>query len=310
MNFTMHMPLATLGLLATTALAQAQTGAPQSDAPSASPAAEAASMPPPAAPTLAPPGEPRPPLPRWELGAVAFGARQPAYPGAETSTQRALVLPYLIYRGEVLRSDRGSVGLRAVKTATFELDIGFAASLGSSADNVPARRGMADIGMLVEAGPKLKINLSDVADGPGSSRIELPLRGVFDLDDDLQPRGVAFEPAWVASYRLPDRWTVSTSLGAMVASRKLNALFYEVRPSEVTATRPVYQAEAGLVAWRASLSFSRPLGRDLRVFAYLRQDSLAGAANRDSPLVKRNGGTTASIGLSWTLMRSERSAVD
>lgn len=249
-------------------------------------------------------------LPRWELGAIAFGAAQPAYPGSDVTAKRALVLPYFIYRGEVLRTDRNGLGLRAVKTARFELDVGFAASLGSNADSVPARRGMADIGMLVEAGPKLKINLNEVADGPGSSFIELPLRGVFDLDDDLQARGFAFEPAWVTRHRLPGRWVLSTSLGAMWGSRQLNALFYEVLPSEATATRPAYAARAGLVAWRAALSFSRPLSRDLRFFAYLRQDSLAGAANRASPLVARHSGTTASIGLSWTLMRSDEPAAD
>jgi outer membrane protein len=283
------------GLTLVTPLVHAQA------APAPDPGALASDAP--AAPT-------RPPLPRWELGVVGFGASQPAYPGAETSTQRALVLPYFVYRGEVLRTDRSSIGVRAVKTARFELDLGFSASLGSSADNVPARRGMADIGMLVEAGPQLKINLNDVTDGPGSSRIELPLRGVFDLDDDLQPRGVSFAPTWVTSHQLPARWTMSTSLGAVLGTRKLNALFYEVSPSEATAERPAYTAKAGLVNWRAGLSFSRPIDRDVRFFVYLRQDALAGAANRDSPLVKRNSGTTASIGLSWTLMRSSQSAAD
>ena len=40
-------------------------------------------------------------------------------------------LPFVIYRGEYLRIDRGTVGVRAIKTPRTEVDVGFAASLGS-----------------------------------------------------------------------------------------------------------------------------------------------------------------------------------
>ncbi len=252
----------------------------------------------------------RPPLPRWEAGVVSFGATQPAYPGADTATRRALVLPYLVYRGEYLRSDRGGVGVRAVKTARFELDVGFAGSLGSNAADVPARRGMANLGVLVEMGPQLKINLNDVADGPGSSRIELPLRGVFDLNDHLRLRGLAFEPQWTTSTRLPARWVASFNVGGVWGNRKLASTFYDVAPNEARFDRPAYAARGGLISLRAGLSLSRPLGRDLRLFTFVRQESLAGAANRDSPLVRRHSGTSAGVGLTWTLLRSSQMAAD
>jgi outer membrane protein len=247
-------------------------------------------------------------LPRWEAGVVGFGATQPAYPGADTNTSRALVLPYLVYRGEYLRSDRGGVGVRAVKTARLELDVGFAGSLGSNASDVDARRGMADIGILVEMGPQLKINLTDVADGPGSSRIELPLRGVFDLNDDLRFKGLAFNPTWVTTHGLPGRWAATWSVGAVWGSRKLTGTFYDVKANEVTATRPAYDASSGLIALRAGLSLSRPIGNTARFFTFVRQESLAGAANNDSPLVQRRSGTSAGLGISWSFLQSGQTA--
>lgn len=88
--------------------------------------------------------------PLWELGAAAFGVSQQAYPGAEDRERRALALPYLIYRGPLLRADRGNVGLRALKTERFELDIGFAGAFGSDSKDSDARRGLPDLGTLVE----------------------------------------------------------------------------------------------------------------------------------------------------------------
>ncbi|MFO1251920.1 MAG: hypothetical protein U1E77_12530 [Inhella sp.] len=70
---------------------------------------------------------PAAPPSRWELGAFTLGVSQQAYPGADQQVQRTLVLPYLLYRGPLLRSDGETTGLRALRTAQFEFDVGFAA---------------------------------------------------------------------------------------------------------------------------------------------------------------------------------------
>jgi MipA family protein len=43
---------------------------------------------------------------------------------------------------------------------------------------------------------------------------------------------------------------------------------------------------------------------DLRLFALGRLDSVAGGANRDSPLVRKTTGASAGVGLVYTLKRS------
>lgn len=258
------------------------------------------------------PGAPaRPALPLWETGVFAAGASQPAYPGADERTQRTLPLPYLIWRGPVLRADQGAVALRALRTPRFELNVGFGGSLGSSSDDVDARRGMSDLGTLVEAGPRLVWNL--VEPGPGGQapwRFDLPLRAVLDASDDLHHRGWALAPELVHERRLGGGWNAGLRFGPLIGDRRLADTFYGVDARHATPARQAYDARAGLVAWRLGLSLSRPLGDDLRLFAFTRLESVAGAANRASPLVRRDHGVAAGIGLAWTLARSSRAASD
>lgn len=248
--------------------------------------------------------------PLWEAGVLGTGVSQPAYPGAEERANLLLPLPYIIYRGKYLRIDRGTVGVRAIKTPRTELDVGFAASLGSRADNIEVRRGMDDLGILVEFGPRLKIDLGDMSDELHQSRLQFALRGVFDINDHLSYRGIALEPAWVNDFTVPQSWATTISIGAVLGNQQLVDTFYRVTPAEATATRPAYNAQSGLISTRASILSTRMLNRDVRFFGFLRFDSVAGAANYDGPLVKKDNGWSAAIGLMWTLARSQQGAND
>ncbi len=250
--------------------------------------------------------------PKWELGGFAFAVSQQAYPGADQQASGAIALPFFIYRGEILRADRGNLGLRAFKSAEFEFDLGAGASLGSNSRDIEARRGMPDLGTLIEFGPRLKWKLGPAGAAPGAGRwqLELPLRGVFDLSDGFTSRGIAFEPELQYSRHSQSGWTYSASVGAVLGSRRLTEHFYAVAPAYATTTRPAYEARAGLIAWRLGLNVVRPLSADWRLFVFGRVDSVAGAANASSPLVKRNTGASAGIGLSWTWLRSSERAAD
>ena len=253
-------------------------------------------------------------LPLWELGAFAFGVSQQAYPGSDEQLTRGLLLPYGQYRGRFFRADRETAGLRAVKTPVYELDVGVSASFGGSSSEIGARRGMPALGTLAEFGPRLKINLGSGSTGAdadrsaGRWRLELPLRGVFDLSDGATHRGMVFEPEINFQSRSLGGYGVAVSLGAIVGDRRLNRTFYGVAPIYALPDRPAYEAKSGLVAWRLSASVSRTLTPDWRVVGFARFDSVAGAANEASPLVRRTTGATVGVGLSYTWLRSEARA--
>lgn len=252
----------------------------------------------------------RPAAPLWELGLAAGGLSQPAYPGSDEQARRALVLPYAIYRGRVLRADRDGAGLRAVRTDHFELDLSFAGSLSTGSRELRAREGMARLGTLVEAGPVARwFPLGREARDRVS--VELPLRAVMEARDPGRHRGFALEPR-LALARRPggEGWGYGLSIAALLGDRRLGSTFYAVAPDEVRPDRPAYAARAGLIAWRVGATAATQLTPDLRLFVFGRVDSVAGAANRDSPLVRRTTGASLGLGLTYTLARSSRPAGD
>lgn len=250
-----------------------------------------------------------PVLPRWEAGALGLLISQQAYPGADQQVQRQLVLPYLVYRGPVLRADRGTAGIRAVQGDSFELDIGASGALGSSAQRIEARRGMPDLGTLVEFGPRLRWTLHRAPDG-SRWRFDLPVRSVHDLSDGLERRGTAIEPEIKWQGLVGGGYFVNTGLSAVLGDRSLAQTFYGVAPSQATVMRPAYSAKAGLITWRLAGAVGWRLSPNWNAFTYARVDSVSGAANESSPLVRQTTGVSAGVGLSYVWQRSSLPGVD
>ncbi|MGB9108894.1 MAG: MipA/OmpV family protein [Telluria sp.] len=247
-------------------------------------------------------------LPLWEAGIGAAAFSTPAYPGADDRSNRALALPYLLYRGKVLRVDQGGIGARLVNTDKLEFDVGFAGALPSHANDVDARRGMPDLGTLVEFGPRVKYKFADLGE-QGRLRVELPLRAVIEARSGLRRQGWTMEPRLVWEQRGEGaRWTMEAQLGAVFGDERINRYFYEVAPQYATAERPAYRAESGLMLVRTGLFGTVRLNPDLRMFGFVRYETYAGAANQDSPLMKKNTGASAGIGFAWTFARSREQA--
>lgn len=247
-------------------------------------------------------------LPLWEAGIGAAGFSTPAYPGAEDRSNRGLVLPFLIYRGKVFRADRNGVGARLLNTDKLEFDIGFSGSLPAHSDDVEARRGMPDLGTLLEFGPRLKYKFAELGE-QGRVRFELPLRAVIEARGGLRRQGWTMEPRLVWERRGEGaRWTLDAQLGAVFGDRRVNRYFYEVAPEYATAARPVYHADAGLMLVRTGVGGSWRLNRDLRLFSSVRYELYSGAANKDSPLMRKSSGASAFVGMVWTFARSQQQA--
>jgi MipA family protein len=264
-------------------------------------------------PAAAQDGPAEPPKPLWELGAVGIVSNQQAYPGADQQVQRTVLLPFGIYRGRFLRAENNTIGVRALKTPTTELDIGFAGSFGSRSSDSRVRQGMPDLGTLVEFGPRLNWKLGPATlplVGTGRVQAQFPLRGVFDLSDRMRYRGIAFEPELSWGTRVAGGHSWGFSVGALVGDEKLADTFYAVDPVYARPGRPAYDAKAGLIAWRGGVSGGYRIAPDWLLFAYARVDTVAGARNRASPLVQRTTGASAGIGFSWTFARSDEKVAD
>ena len=247
-------------------------------------------------------------LPLWELGIGAAAISTPAYPGADDRSTRGLVLPFILYRGDILRADQSGIGARLFRSDRLEFDVGLAGSLPSDSDEVDARAGMPDLGTLLEFGPRLKIKLAEL-DRASRLRAELPLRAVLEARGGLRRQGWTFEPRLV--YERAGEggaWTFQGQLSAVMGDKRIHRYFYEVAPQYATAARPDYVADAGLMLVRLGVFVTRRINEDLRLFGFLRHESYRGAANRDSPLHLRDNGVSGGFGFAWTWKRSSRRA--
>jgi outer membrane scaffolding protein for murein synthesis (MipA/OmpV family) len=248
------------------------------------------------------------PLPLWELGVFAGTATTPAYPGSADRASRTLALPIFVYRGEVLRMERGDVGARLFSSNDVELDLGFSASLPATSDDLSARKGMSDLGTLVEFGPRVKFTLARPA--PGTRvRLELPVRAVLEFNNGVRQQGYAFEPELGLEVRdVGAGWSLGATASLVFGDKDLNNYFYGVSAPFATAVRPAFDAKAGLITTRLGVTTSRSLTPDVRVFGFVRYEWMEGAANKASALFQQTTGTSVGLGLVWTIGRSEQTA--
>ena len=259
------------------------------------------------------PTRPKEPLPLWELGLVGIAAYQPAYPGSDQDFARFRVLPFGIYRGSLLHADGNGIGLRAFRSPRFEWDVSGSGSFGSSANRVRAREGMPSIGTLVEIGPAAKVNLGDlVVSGrePRITQLELPIRAVFDVSHHFDHRGFTFEPRLSHTAWQGPQFALVVSASALMADRALNKMYYGVDAPYATADRPEYDAKAGLIATRLSASLRHRINSTLRLAYFAHVETVRGAANEASPLVRSKQDAGIGVSLIWGVWHSAESGVE
>ena len=240
--------------------------------------------------------------PLWELGVGLAGLRLPHYRGADQSHGLALPLPYVVYRGDILRADRD--GARAVlfESDRLDFDLSLAASAPTRSRDNRARSGMPDLAPTVELGPNLNYTLQQTAHW--KLQLRLPLRVALSLQSPPRDAGWLAAPQLNLDWR-QGGWNVGALAGPLWGSRRHHARLYDVAPEYSTATRAAYRSEGGPAGWQATVGVSRRWG-DVWTGAFVRADSLAGARFADSPLVQRERNLSFGLALSWVLARSAR----
>jgi len=254
----------------------------------------------------------RPRLPLWELGFGVAGLSLPNYRGADQRSGYLLPLPYLIYRGTFLRSDRDGARAVFVDTERVEVDLSVSGSAPAKSDASGARAGMADLPASFELGPNLNLTLWRERAGPRAEvahlDVRLPVRAAITVQRSPRSIGWVFAPN--LNLDLPgavDRWNLGLAAGPQWGSRAYHQHYYGVNAADAVSTatlqRPAYQARGGYAGWYALVAMSRRFERAW-VGGYVRYDRLAGAVFDDSPLVRRRQGVSAGIGVAWVFANS------
>ena len=90
----------------------------------------------------------------------------------------------------------------------------------------------------------------------------------------------------------------------MFADRRYHDYFYSVAPQYATRTRPGIPRPSGGYAGTQTLAALSKRFPKFWVGAYMRYDTLAGAAFVDSPLVQRKSYWSAGFGFAWMIRKS------
>ncbi len=254
--------------------------------------------------------------PLWELGAGAGVLVQPHYPGSSQHQTRGLGLPYVVYRGDVLRIGDGQTA-RAVAAENnfYELSLSFAAAFDADSDGNELREGMPDLDFIFEVGPQLVFSLADFQFSDTSySELELSLQARAALSTDfsgVDHHGYVFEP--MLRYRhyglLSPQLEATVSIRPVWATRDVHGYFYDVETEFATATRTPFEASSGYFGTGVNFSGTWHINDKARIIAGIQTSFHHGAENRDSPLFEDDFTVGAAVGFIWSLFESKRTVM-
>ena len=251
--------------------------------------------------------------PLWEVGAGGFAGWIPDYPAAGQNTVRALAVPYVVYRGDILRvggeENRGAVSGRFLNTDKYEFDISLSAAFPVDSGSNNARRDMPDLDFLFGIGPQLIFKLINEPDE--RLNFNLQARAVYSTDfSSIDDRGYVFNPrlSYTREHVTDLNLKVSARVGPIFATEKLMDYFYTVDPEFVTPSRPAYDADAGYLGTNLTLGVSKRFNSRFRLILGTRLGIHNGATNDDSPLFKDKLNVGVFTAFAWSFAQSKESA--
>lgn len=235
--------------------------------------------------------------PKFEFGLGPGWAQIPHYRGSDQNETYVIPLPYVRYYGKKLRIDREGGRYYFIEKESIKLDLSASFAPPVDSGDNRARKGMADLDLVFELGPRLQFDIYESGDQSFKFRAALPLRAAFASDfSNTDTIGYVFSP--YIQFRFDDGLASSLSIGPMWASEEYHDYFYEVSSQQATADRPVYNARGGYSGSRITLASSYRW-HDYWLGMFIRYDKLDGAVFYDSPLVKQNESLLVGIGFAW-----------
>jgi outer membrane protein len=233
----------------------------------------------------------------WELGIGVGAITGPDYRGSKEYHHYVAPIPYVIYRGKYIQTDRDGVRSKLFERERYELNLSLGASITADSDENKLREGMPELYSTIEFGPAFNINLT----GDTFSRgwfMHLPLRGVVAVGG-----GETDYVGWLVHPQLVYReqfkkWNFGFRTGVYYGSEDYHQHYYSVDPQYVTTERAAYQADAGYSGWSNQMALSRSID-DFRLAFFVRYDNLSGTNFSDSPLVETEHSFSGGVALIW-----------
>ncbi|MGH8253050.1 MAG: MipA/OmpV family protein, partial [Steroidobacteraceae bacterium] len=246
--------------------------------------------------------------PLWEFGLGIGAIALTDYRGADTSHIYPLPVPYFVYRGKILKSDRDGVRGLFISHPRVELNLSVDATTPVSSKNNGARAGMPALRPTIELGPSLDVHLWRSEDDRLRIDLRLPVRKAFSIEAHPQSVGwfvaprINIDARDVAGHA---GWDFGMFIAPLFADSGYHSYFYSVAPAYATPTRPVYQAPGGYAGTEFLAAVSKRY-RTCWFGAFARYDTLSGAVFDDSPLVRSHHYWAGGFGIASIIAKSSR----
>jgi len=245
-------------------------------------------------------------VPLWEVGLGAGAIAFEDYRGSNTTHAYPLPVPYVVYNGKFLKADRDGVRGTLFNQNWLEINLSF--NLTTPVRNDRERSGMPDLRSTVEIGPSFDFHLFRSDNRRVKFDLRMPLRYAATVESSPRIIGWTFSPRFNVDLRDPfglPGWNLGLLAGPLFADHRYHDYFYSVAPQFATLSRPEFQAKGGYAGTQTLAALSKRYPK-YWVGAYMRYDTLAGAAFVDSPLVQRKSYWTAGFGFAWMIAKSSQ----
>lgn len=237
----------------------------------------------------------------WELGLGIGAVSGPDYRGSKETHHYVAPIPYFIYRGKFIQSDREGVRGQFINTDNWELSLSLSANVTPESDKNQLRQelGLPGLGSTVEIGPAVNINLTGDSLRQGWL-LSLPLRAIFAIGgDDAGYIGYQVQPQII--YRT--RWNnlgFAFRSSVSFASDDYHGYYYNIDAAHATNAFPSFTAGRGYSGWANQAAISHQFG-DWRLGLFVRHDYLGGTTFIDSPLIETKESLRGGIALIWVI---------
>jgi len=238
----------------------------------------------------------------WELGVGIGSVYGPDYRGSDEYRSYTSLIPYVVYHGKFLHSDRDGVRAQFFSSDTINFSLSASAYISPHSDENKRREGMPDLGSTVELGPALNIRLSgdDLHNG---WQLQLPVRAVLGIGGSQGMIGTIFQPQFLFQKTYPV-WNFRYRMGAMFGDNRYHDYYYSVEAPYVQQERPLFDAGSGYSGAFTDVAFSRTLSireQQTRFAFFVRYENLHNSVFESSPLLMTNNVWRAGAAFIWVI---------
>lgn len=243
----------------------------------------------------------------FEWGAFLGHGNTADYPASNEYRIRTLPVPYVRYRGDLLRSDEeDGTRFKMLSWQNFDLDFSFGGSLPTEGNNNQARLYMPTLDWTLEVGPRLLYYF--LRNEASTIRVGFPLRYSYSTDfTTWRPVGYIFAPTLQLDFYNVGIQNLNLYLitDFNYYSEGEADYFFAVDPQyQIPGTRAAFDARAGYIGYNISAAAKYEIGNANFILGS-RYSDYSESVNRESYLHKTPVNWTYFVGIGWMLFESE-----